>query len=90
MINIDSINDMARQFSAKLPPETKKFKKELDKNFRAVLQSVFSKLELVTREEFNVQKGVLAKTRAKLNILEKTITELEKHSPKTKVKKKGK
>lgn len=90
MINIDSINDMARQFSAKLPPEAKKFKKELDKNFRAVLQSVFSKLELVTREEFNVQKGVLAKTRAKLNILEKTITELEKHSSKTKVKKKGK
>lgn len=87
MFDMNFINDMAKQFSDKLPPGVNKFKKELDKNFRSVLQTVFSKLELVTREEFNVQKGVLAKTRAKIKLLEKHITELENHLPKAKLKK---
>ncbi|MES2142016.1 MAG: accessory factor UbiK family protein [Pseudomonadota bacterium] len=90
MFDMNFINDVAKQFSDKLPPEAKKFKKELDKNFRVVLQSVFSKLNLVTREEFDVQKGVLEKTRAKINRLGKNITELEKYLPKSKTKKKSK
>lgn len=87
MFDMNFINAMAKQFSDKLPPEAKKFKKELDKNFRSVLGSVFSKLNLVTREEFNIQKGVLAKTRAKINLLEKDLVQLEKHLPKSKTKK---
>ena len=90
MLDIDSINDLSKQFRDKLPPGVNKFKKELDKNFRTVLQSVFSKLDLVTREEFNVQKGVLAKTRAKIRLLEKHVLELEEHLPKPKAKKKNK
>jgi BMFP domain-containing protein YqiC len=90
MFDMNFINDMAKQFGDKLPPGVNKFKKELDKNFRTVLQSVFSKLDLVTREEFTVQKGVLAKTRAKLTLLEKHVAELEKHLPKSKPKKGGK
>ncbi len=90
MFDINFINDLAKQFSEKLPPGVNKFKKELDKNFRTVLQSVFSKLDLVTREEFNIQKGVLAKTRAKISLLEKHVVELEKHLPKPKSKKKSK
>jgi ubiquinone biosynthesis accessory factor UbiK len=87
MFDMNSINDMAKQFSDKLPPGVNKFKKELDKNFRSVLQSVLTKLDLVTREEFDVQKGVLTKTRTKLRALEKHITELGKHLPKAKLKK---
>jgi ubiquinone biosynthesis accessory factor UbiK len=87
MLDMNFINDLAKQFSEKLPPGVNKFKKELDKNFRTVLQSVFSKLDLVTREEFNIQKGVLAKTRAKISLLEKHVVELEKHLLKPKAKK---
>ncbi|MDQ8039271.1 MAG: accessory factor UbiK family protein [Rickettsiella sp.] len=82
MIDMNFINDLAKQFNDKLPPGVSKFKKELDKNFRAVLQSVFSKLDLVTREEFNVQIGILKKTRAKLTLLEKHVAQLEIHLPK--------
>jgi BMFP domain-containing protein YqiC len=51
--------------------------KDLEKNVRAMLQSGFSRLDLVTREEFDVQQEVLLRTREKLNALEARITELE-------------
>jgi len=49
----------------------------MEKNLHAALQTAFAKLELVTREEFEVQQGVLARTRAKLEELEKQVAELE-------------
>jgi BMFP domain-containing protein YqiC len=87
MFDINFINDIAKQFTDKLPPGAKKFKHELDKNLRAALQSVFAKLDLVTREEFNIQKGVLTKTRAKISVLAKQLDQLEKHLSKNKIKK---
>ncbi|MNC85074.1 Membrane fusogenic activity [compost metagenome] len=51
---------------------------DLEKNLRALLQSAFSRLDLVTREEFDVQREVLARTRAKLQELEAKLAELEK------------
>jgi BMFP domain-containing protein YqiC len=51
---------------------------DLEKNLRALLQSAFSRLDLVTREEFDVQREVLARTRAKLAELEATLAALEK------------
>lgn len=51
--------------------------KDLEKNMKAMLQQGFSKLDLVTREEFDVQSQVLAKTRAKLEALEARVAELE-------------
>lgn len=54
--------------------------KDVEKNLRAVLQSVFTKLDLVTREEFDVQQAVLLKTREKLEALEAKVTEIEKKS----------
>jgi BMFP domain-containing protein YqiC len=50
---------------------------DLDKNLRAILMSVFSRLDLVTREEFDVQREVLARTRAKLQELEAKVAEME-------------
>jgi BMFP domain-containing protein YqiC len=50
---------------------------DLEKNVRAVLQSAFAKLDLVTREEFDVQTEVLARTREKLEALDRRLSELE-------------
>jgi len=52
--------------------------KDLERNLRALLTSAFSRLDLVTREEFDVQREVLARTRAKLEALEAQVAELEK------------
>jgi BMFP domain-containing protein YqiC len=54
--------------------------KDLEKNIRGLVQQGFQKMDLVTREEFDLQAQVLAKTRAKLEILEAKIAELEKLS----------
>ena len=53
---------------------------DIEKNLRAVLQSVFAKLDLVTREEFDVQQAVLLRTREKLEALEAKVTDMEKAS----------
>ena len=51
---------------------------DIEKNLRAGLQNIFAKLDLVTREEFDVQQEVLLRTRAKLEALEAKVAELEK------------
>lgn len=54
--------------------------KDLEKNIRGLVQQGFQKMDLVTREEFDLQAQVLARTRAKLEILEAKISDLEKLS----------
>lgn len=51
--------------------------KDIEKNLRAVLQGAFAKLDLVTREEFDIQQAVLLRTREKLDALEATVARLE-------------
>ena len=51
--------------------------KDIEKNVKAMLTQGFSRLDLVTREEFDIQSQVLAKTRAKLEALEARVAELE-------------
>jgi BMFP domain-containing protein YqiC len=53
---------------------------DIEKNLRAVLQAGFARLDLVTREEFDVQQAVLARTREKLEALERKVAELERGS----------
>ena len=64
------ISDLVRQSPAA----------EIEKNLKALLNQGFARLELVTREEFDVQKEVLARTRAKLTELEKRLYNLEQNS----------
>jgi len=78
MFDPKAIDDIANRLAGALPPGLSNLKEEMEKSFRAILQSVLGKLDLVTREEFEVQKGVLAKTRSKLEALEKQVAELEK------------
>ncbi len=79
MFDPKSLDDIATRLSDAIPPGLNNFKADMEKNFRAILQSALGKLDLVTREEFEVQKGVLAKTRSKLEDLEKRVTEMEQH-----------
>ena len=51
--------------------------KDIEKNVKSIMTQGFSKLDLVTREEFDVQSQVLAKTRSKLEALEQRVAELE-------------
>lgn len=53
--------------------------KDIEKNVKALMSQGFAKLDLVTREEFDIQMLVLAKTRAKLEALEARVAELEAH-----------
>ncbi|NOQ14137.1 MAG: accessory factor UbiK family protein [Methyloprofundus sp.] len=77
MFDPKSIDDIATRLSDAIPPGFANLKEDMEKNFRAILQSALGKMDLVTREEFEVQKGVLAKTRAKLEDLEKRVAEME-------------
>ncbi|MFI3157362.1 MAG: accessory factor UbiK family protein, partial [Methylococcaceae bacterium] len=72
-----SIDDIAGRLAAAIPPGLNNLKDDLEKSFHAILQGALSKLDLVTREEFEVQKLVLAKTRSKLEDLEKRVAEME-------------
>ena len=77
MINLKSIDDLARRLSDLVPPGLSEAREDLEKNFRAALQSGLSRLDLVTREEFDVQRAVLLRTREKLDLLERMLVEME-------------
>ena len=71
------IDDLAKRLSAALPQGLTALRQDLENNFRAVLQSGLTKLDLVTRREFDVQAGVLQRTREKLETLETRLAELQ-------------
>ncbi|MDD5272426.1 MAG: accessory factor UbiK family protein [Methylovulum sp.] len=77
MFDAKAIDDIANRLAGVIPPGLNNFKEDLEKNFHAILQSALGKLDLVTREEFEVQKMVLAKTRTKLEDLEKRVAAIE-------------
>ena len=76
MIDLNHIDDLARRLSNLVPPGLRESQEELQQTFKSALQSGLSKLDLVTREEFDVQRAVLARTREKLEALEKQLAEL--------------
>ncbi len=71
------IDEIARRLVDNLPPAFRATQRDLESNFRAVLRSSLSKLDLVTRDEFDVQCRVLERTRARLEALEARVRELE-------------
>jgi ubiquinone biosynthesis accessory factor UbiK len=79
MFDPKAIDDIASRLTGAIPPGLSNLKEDLEKTFHAILQGAFAKLDLVTREEFEVQKMVLAKTRSKLENLEKRVAEMEGH-----------
>mgnify|MGYP006290413225 CR=1 FL=1 len=71
---IDEINQKIRELLANTPAA------DMQKNLRALLQSVFARLDLVTREEFDVQREVLARAREKIAALETQVKALEQRA----------
>lgn len=76
-MNDKSIEGLAKKLADSLPGGLRSMRADLEQNFRSVLQGGLSRLDLVTREEFEVQEAVLARTREKLEALEKQVAELE-------------
>ncbi len=71
------IDDLANRLANAVPPGVKSLQDDLERNFRGLLQSGFAKLDLVTREEFDVQTRVLERTRQKLTALEQELQSLQ-------------
>ena len=72
------IDDLARRLAGSVPEGVMALRRDLEQNFKGVLQSQLAQLDLVTREEFDVQATVLKRTREKLAALEARLAELEK------------
>ena len=77
MIDLNHIDDLARRLSNLVPPGLKESQEELQQTFKSALLSGLGKLDLVTREEFDVQRAVLLRTREKLEALERAVAALE-------------
>ena len=71
MIDPKIIDDLSKRLADMAPSGVRQLQADLEKNFHALLQAAFAKMDLVTRQGFDVQQGVLARTRAKLETLEK-------------------
>ncbi|MEM7018783.1 MAG: accessory factor UbiK family protein [Pseudomonadota bacterium] len=80
MAERSGLETLLSQLSRALPPMPSGLREDIENNIRATLQTVLADMELVTREEFDVQTAVLARTRAKLEALEAQVAELEKQS----------
>ncbi len=80
-MNTSGIEELAAKLRASLPTGLQSIGDEVEGNFRQVLAGALDKLDVVSREEFEVQKSVLARTREKLAALEAEIEALEKHAP---------
>jgi ubiquinone biosynthesis accessory factor UbiK len=75
--NPQLLDDLARRLAGSVPESVAALRRDLEQNFKGVLSGGLAKLDLVTREEFDVQSAVLKRTRAKLAALEKRIAEIE-------------
>lgn len=73
----ESIENLARKLAESMPEGLRSVREDLENNFRSVLRASLSKLDLVTREEFEVQEAVLLRTREKLEALEERLQRFE-------------
>ncbi len=77
MIDLNQLDDLARRLSDLVPPGLRESHEELRATFKSALHAGLAKLDLVTREELEVQRAVLLKTRQKLDALETAVREPE-------------
>jgi len=70
-------DDLSRKLADSLPSGVQALRDDVEHNLRSALETALAKLDLVTREEFEVQRAVLLRTRERLEAMEKRIAELE-------------
>ena len=76
-INTNGLDDLAKRLADSVPESLRAFGRDLESNFKAVLQAQLAKLDLVTRQDFDVQAAILERTQAKLTAIEARLKELE-------------
>lgn len=77
MFNSENASEFVKTFMEQLPPGLQSLNEEIKIQLQQCLQQTLSKLSLVTREEFDIQTEVLAKTRAKLDQLEQNLQQIQ-------------
>ncbi|ALG68368.1 accessory factor UbiK family protein [Beggiatoa leptomitoformis] len=77
MLNPNHFEALFKEFVTALPKGAIQLQQDAEKNLRLAMEATFRRMNLVTREEFDVQTAVLARTRAKLEALEATVAQLE-------------
>lgn len=77
MLDSRQLEDLAAKLSAAIPPSLKGLRAELEENFRAILRANLERLELVSRERFDVQTELLARTQQRLAAMEQRLQALE-------------
>jgi ubiquinone biosynthesis accessory factor UbiK len=80
-MNSTSLDELARRLAESVPPSVRALAKDLESNFKAVLQAQLAKLNLVSRNEFDVQAALLARTQAALASLEQRLRDIEARLP---------
>lgn len=78
MLDPKQLDDLAHRLASAMPKGIQMLQEDINRNLRASLESGLSRLNLVTREEFDIQAAVLARSREKLALLEARIGELER------------
>ena len=78
MLDPKPFDDLFQRLSSALPKGLQVLQEDVNRNMRASLEAGLARLDLVTREEFDVQAAVLARTREKLAALDMRLTELER------------
>jgi len=76
-MNSSALDDLARRLADSVPPALKSLARDLESNFKAVLQAQLARLDLVSRNEFDVQAALLARTQAALASMEQRLKDLE-------------
>jgi ubiquinone biosynthesis accessory factor UbiK len=76
-MNSSGLDDLAKRLADSVPESLRAFGRDLEGNFKAVLQAQLAKLDLVTRQDFDVQATILERTQAKLAAIEARLKELE-------------
>jgi len=72
-----NLDELARQLAESVPHNLRVLGQDLERNFKTLLQSGIERMELVSREEFDLQRAVLERTRAKLEQMETRLADLE-------------
>jgi ubiquinone biosynthesis accessory factor UbiK len=76
-MNSNGLDDLAKRLADSVPESLRAFGRDLESNFKAVLQAQLAKLDLVTRQDFDVQAAILERTQGKLAALEGRLKDLE-------------
>lgn len=78
MVDLQQFDDLAKKLFAALPVSLQDLEKDIQQTFKEILNTTFTRMNLVTREEFDIQTKVLARTREKLDTLQSQVNDLSK------------